>query len=87
MGRAKARFFHGIGFSKEQADELRQALLEVAATGKVEQIVETPYGTKYIVDGKLFTPLGKRMSIRTVWIVEKGKDQPRFVTAYTSRGE
>ena len=87
MGKAKAQFFHRMGFRKERAEELRNALLEVARTGEVHSVVSTPYGTKYIVDGELLTPLGRRVNVRTVWIVERGEDIPRFVTAYPREEE
>jgi len=86
LGKAKARFFRKMGFDKEQAEELRRALLEVARTGKVIDAVRTPYGTKYVVDGELDTPVGKKVNIRTIWIVEQGEEIPRFVTAYPRSG-
>jgi len=39
-------------------------------------------GIKYIVDGRLSTPSGKKVTVRTVWIVDKGSENPRLVTAY-----
>ncbi len=86
VGRAKARFFCEMGFCKEHPDMLMRALLEVAETGEVRSVVETPYGMKYVVDGALPTPVGKRVHIRTVWIVETGRERPRFVTAYPVAG-
>ena len=32
--------------------------------------------------GLLETPSGRRVRMETVWIVERGQDRPRFVTAY-----
>jgi len=40
-----------------------------------------------VVDGELLTPLGRRVSVRTVWIVEGEEEIPRFVTAYPQTGE
>jgi hypothetical protein len=37
---------------------------------------------KYISDGWMITPQGDRVKLRAVWIVDKGQDHPRFVTAY-----
>jgi len=87
VGKAKASFFWMVGFSKDRAEKLREALIEVAQTGKVERIVETPYGKKYTVDGEMRTPSGRRLGIRTVWIMESGQVRPRFVTAYPHEGE
>jgi hypothetical protein len=42
----------------------------------------SPYGTKYMIDGALDTPNGVMIRVRTIWIIEKGQDTPRFITAY-----
>jgi len=86
IGRAKAAFFYKVGFTRERVEEFRVALLGVAQSGKVTEVVETPYGVKYIVDGELLTPTGERVKIRTVWVVEKGEVRPRLVTAYPQKG-
>lgn len=87
VGRMKARFFQQVGFTKERAAELRKALIEIGQTGKITNVIATDYGTKYVVDGELHTPVGKRVSIRTIWIVERDQDKPRFVTAYPRKEE
>ncbi len=87
IGRAKAAFFYKIGFTRERAEDLRVALLGLARTGDVTDVVETLYGMKYVVDGELHAPMGESIKIRTVWIVEKGEEWPRFVTAYAQKGE
>jgi len=40
------------------------------------------HGTKYVVDGLITTPSGDQVKLRTVWIVDEGQNNPRFVTAY-----
>ncbi len=82
VGRFKAQFFKRLGFSQSNADELAQALLAIAQTEEVTEVVTTPYGTKFILDGWLQTPSGERVRVRTVWIVEKGQTCPRLVTVY-----
>ena len=82
VGRSKARFFRGLGFSEATAGDLERALLEVAKTGEVVETIAVPYGTKFVVDGTLRTPAGAAISVRTVWVVETGQSLPRFVTAY-----
>jgi hypothetical protein len=49
---------------------------------EVTEEVYTAYGVKYVVEGRLTTPKGITVPIRTVWVVESGNDRPRFVTAY-----
>ncbi len=87
IGRTKAAFFYKAGFTRQQAEDLRLALLDLAQKGDVTQVIETPYGVKYVVDGELRTPTGESIEIRTVWIVEKGEVRPRFVTAYPHEAE
>ncbi|HHH42224.1 MAG TPA: hypothetical protein ENK56_09520 [Chloroflexi bacterium] len=86
VGKAKAKFFRKMGFKAQRIEVLRQALLEIAQTGEVKEVIETPCGKKYIVDGVLHTPSGRQARIRTVWIVETGQESPRFVTAYPWEG-
>ena len=77
----KAAFFAALGFEVASADRLIDALLTVAR-GEITEQAGSPHGDKYVVDGVLSSPSGKRGLIRTVWIVERGKTTPRLVTAY-----
>jgi len=82
IGRSKAKFFRGIGFNESNVAILEQGLIEIA---KIEEIVETApsvHGVKYVIDGQIATLSGSRVRLRTVWIVDKGQERPRFVTAY-----
>ena len=45
-------------------------------------LTETPYGTKYVIDGELESPNGVAIYLRTVWIIETGDNIPRLVTAH-----
>ena len=42
----------------------------IAKSEGVIQEVASLYGTKYIIDGELVTPIGTRVRLRTVWVVE-----------------
>ncbi|MFW6192298.1 MAG: DUF6883 domain-containing protein [Gemmatimonadota bacterium] len=79
-GRFKARFFRSIGL--DDAADLESALLVVARNGTVTSRMRTEYGMKYIVDGRLPTPTGTPVPVRTVWLRERRAPEPRFVTAY-----
>lgn len=81
-GKSKAKFFRSHGFTDTTADDLAQGLLEIAKNASVESSERSPYGTKYIIDGELETPNGDMIQVRTIWIIEKDDDVPRFVTAY-----
>lgn len=82
IGRSKARFFRGVGFDESNIAILQQALIGIARAEEIVEIVASSYGTKYIVDGSITTPSGDQVKLRTVWIIEPGRDRPRFVTAY-----
>jgi len=81
IGRSKAQFFRAHGYSEQTVDRFEHDVLDVVKTNDVQQVTETPHGTKYVVDGTLETPRGTLVEIRTVWIIEPD-ERPRFVTAY-----
>jgi len=66
---------------------LADALRRHAGDHSIASAVQSEYGTKYIVDGPIISPIGKVVSIRTIWIVEAADPMgsPRFVTAYPVR--
>ena len=82
VGKAKAKFFRLVGFDVHDADMLEQGLIAIAQEQPVVEVVTSPYGTKYIIDGPLTAPNGRTIHIRTVWIIENNVSEPRFVTAY-----
>jgi hypothetical protein len=57
-------------------------LLTHAVTGDVVSASETAFGRKYLVQGPLSAPDGRRPNICSVWFVEIGEHAPRLVTAY-----
>ena len=87
MGRTKVKYFKALGYSERNLVRLKEALIAVAATSDVTEIISTPFGTKYVLDGDLAAPTGIKARVRTVWILETGEDLPRFVTAYPTGEE
>jgi len=49
IGGWKARFLLAVGFTKLNIKELESGLLAIARKGRVETVLESPYGTKYVV--------------------------------------
>jgi uncharacterized protein DUF6883 len=78
----KARFFTALGFRLEDWETLAAALRRLAISFPVSRNMETIHGKKYIIDGALETAVGKTPVVRTVWIIDKGENIPRLVTAY-----
>ena len=78
----KAEYFRKIGFNETNLKAFESALLTVASNNDVKTIEKYKFGVKYIVEGFMDSPKGKRIMIRTVWSVDKGEKNPRLVTAY-----
>jgi hypothetical protein len=78
----KADFFIALGFYANDWETLATALCMLVINSPVSRSVESPHGTKYIVDGAIETPVGKTPMVRTVWIMDTGETVPRLVTAY-----
>lgn len=81
-GREKAKFFAAFGFSLHHWRVLASALGQQCRRHPVAKAVESPHGIRYSVDGSIETPSGKKPTIRTVWIVESGRETPRLITAH-----
>jgi hypothetical protein len=83
-GQSKARFFLRFGFAPAQWTVFAEALRQHAITNDVGDVVLSPFGTRYVVDGPLVAPDGRTPSIRVVWFIEIDETIPRLVTAYPS---
>lgn len=81
-GRSKAKFFARFGFSADNWSEMASVLKRHAAEHEVSQAQATPFGTRYVVEGSLQAPDGRRPAVRSIWFVKTGAAIPRFVTAY-----
>jgi len=78
----KAQFFEALGFPTSKPRRLVMALKALATSGEVARQLASVHGTKYVVDGHLESPEGRRSFVRAIWIVDKGQELPRLVTAY-----
>ena len=83
-GRGKAAFFLQLGFHPGNWTVFAEAVKVQARSHPVALMVDSPWGTRYSVDGFINTPSGRepRPRIRTVWILEAGSNQPRLITAH-----
>lgn len=81
-GGEKARFLVLVGYDPERPTVLIADLQRIASEGSLAETIRTEHGTKHIVDGVVSTPAGRRIGLRTVWIVEPDSQRPRLVTAY-----
>jgi hypothetical protein len=85
QGRSKARFFTQFGFSLDEWEALGAALHLHAFQWDVIETVENQFGKKYIVEGPISTPSGRRPNIRAVWFIGNGSEVPEFVTAFPGK--
>jgi hypothetical protein len=81
IGQSKAKLLRAFGFNEQTVDMLKQELLKIAYTQEVQEMIATPHGVKYVVDGEIQTPRSRTLRLRTVWIIDIGQETPRFVTA------
>ncbi len=81
-GKFKAKFFRSLGFKEVNVTLLEKALRKIAKSVQITSLSVSPYGTKYILDGKIISPTKQEVKIRSIWIIEKGQTKPRFITMY-----
>ncbi len=81
-GKHKARvFLAACGFSPENAELMREQLLDAAVHEEALSGPPMSHGQRFVVECELAGPTG-RARVRTAWIVRSGEDFPRFVSAY-----
>jgi uncharacterized protein DUF6883 len=78
----KAAFFEELGFRSADPETLAKALQRLAHQAEVTQTATSPHGQKYVMVGQIKSPVGKAADVQTIWIVDKGVDVARLVTAY-----
>jgi hypothetical protein len=71
-----------LGFHRDDWQALAAALRKLASKSSVAERLESAHGEKYVVDGEIETPTGRAPTVRTIWIIDRGLDTPRLVTAY-----
>lgn len=81
-GKFKAKFFRKLGFNETNINLLQKALKTIANSNGVKEGIKSEYGTKFVIDGEINTPIGKVVMVRTIWIIEAGQVKPRFITVY-----
>ncbi len=82
VGKSKAKFFIEAGFGRDTLEVLEHSLMVIAQSEEVTEVVSSLHGVKYVIDGMLETPNRQQIAIRTIWIIDRDRDRPRFVTAY-----
>ena len=81
VGSEKARVFEAVGYRRAAWRRLQRDLYSHAQHDGAELMSETAHGRKYRIRAILRGPRGS-LPLTTIWIVPRGEDVPRFVTAY-----
>jgi hypothetical protein len=80
-GKHKARVFAALGFTADNADELRTALRGAAATADAQLAEADQFGQRYVVEFEIRGPQGVGL-VRSMWIVRRGETVPRLTSCY-----
>lgn len=81
-GQHKAEFFRSFGFKIEFWQELASALLNHARNFEVVEVVPTPFGRNFVIEGALPVPDGRAPKVRAVWFIANGQEIATLATAY-----
>jgi hypothetical protein len=89
-GKHKARQFRAkLGIELQDAERLREAILDAILKADAKEQKPTPFGRRFIVDFELSWPEGKFILsmalVRTAWIIRNEEDFPRLTTCFTPR--
>ncbi|MGB3199863.1 MAG: DUF6883 domain-containing protein [Nodosilinea sp.] len=81
-GKHKARLFLSmLGMRAEDADALRQVLLEVVQTHEAQLGRQDQFGQRYTLDFEIEWQ-NKRATLRSGWIIEHGSGSPKLTTCF-----
>jgi hypothetical protein len=82
LGRYKAQFFRALGYSQGDWPRLDRDLRFQHLSAPVSSTLESPYGTVYEIRAMLKGPVGVSAGLVSIWMIKRGDDVPRLVTAY-----
>jgi hypothetical protein len=81
-GKHKARVFAAaLGFTVENADEVRAALLTTTATADVQPVAPDRFGDRYVLEFEIIGPRGTGV-VTSAWIVRRGESAPRLTSCF-----
>jgi hypothetical protein len=79
-GKDKARVFvSALGIKQTDAPWLRAEILRRLTSAEAVQQIEDDWGIRYAVEMEI-THNAKSAMVRTIWIILRGDNRPRFVT-------
>ncbi|MDO9287731.1 MAG: hypothetical protein Q7T83_02945 [Thermodesulfovibrionales bacterium] len=86
IGRFKAAFFKGMGYTRENWEQFINDIRRYHLQLDAKPTEKNKYGQKYEINGLINGPNGKILMLRSVWIVLESEDIARFITIYPEGG-
>jgi hypothetical protein len=81
-GKHKARLFAAIlGMTADDAEELRQVLLEIINIREAELGKQDEFGQRYTLDFEISWQ-NRKATLRSGWIIEAGSKIPKLTACY-----
>lgn len=82
----KDKFFKELGYNMSNYERLEADIKKKLATNKALNYGKNKHGDiSYQVNMQL--GINKKQMVTTAWVVEKGSNKPRFVTAYKNESK
>lgn len=88
VGKHKARvFLEKLGIARNDAERLREQILEAVLTGEATEGKPTAYGRRFVVDFQIrvdeqFKFVLSHATIRSAWIIRNDEDFPRLTSCF-----
>jgi hypothetical protein len=81
-GKHKARLFAAtLGMTVDNAEELRQILLDIVKNHEVKLGRQDDFGQRYTLDFEISWQ-NREATLRSGWIIEPGSEIPKMTTCY-----
>lgn len=81
-GGPKAHVLSEFGYNAENWQRLVDDLRMFHLSREVDSVRATLYGTRYEIRAPLLTPVGRWLTVRSVWQIDEGTDIPRLITLF-----
>ncbi|WP_017306929.1 DUF6883 domain-containing protein [Spirulina subsalsa] len=75
----KSKFLQKAGFTQENSEALKNALLQLVKTQEAIEDTQNEYGTFYRIEGKLEGETGT-INVTTIWLQRAKDSQFQFIT-------
>lgn len=81
-GKSKAAMLLSFGYKPENWQVLEADLRTYHLNADVTATRKTAYGQRYEIRASLIAPNGRAIMVRSVWQIDTGTTNPRFITLF-----